>query len=58
MLEIPTAQAGPQGTTAMRMQPINPDLGAGHIGAGTEGGPPTQLRVRYDARRIVQELLS
>jgi len=54
-VEIPTAQAGPLGATATKMETIQPGLGNQPSAAGrpTKGG----FQIRYDRQGIVQELL-
>ena len=55
--EIPTAQAGPQGRMTTKMETINRGLGAGSVYAGLMKRPDHELRIRYDAHGIVQELI-
>jgi hypothetical protein len=50
-LQIPTAQAGPFGTTTTSMQSIDLDR-------QTKERLRRELRIRYDARGVVQELSS
>ena len=57
-LEIPTAQAGPFGTTTTRMQPIDSALGAKDLNTETEERLRSEIRIRYDARGVVQEMSS
>jgi hypothetical protein len=57
-LEIPTAQAGPLGSATTRMQPINPGLGANDMNTKTKERLRSEIRIRYDARGVVQELSS
>lgn len=57
-LEIPTAQAGPFGTSTTRMQPIDPGLGANNLNRETKARLRSEIRIRYDDRGIVQELSS
>ena len=47
-VEIPTVQAGPLGTATTKMEPIR-------SGKAREG-PMHEIRIRYDARGIVQEV--
>jgi hypothetical protein len=47
-VEIPTVQAGPLGTTTTKMEPIRSDR--------VRRGPMEEIRIRYDARGIVQEV--
>lgn len=56
-LEIPTAQAGPLGTVTTKMEPVNPGLGTGPTNADRQKRPEQELRIRYDAQGIVQELI-
>jgi len=56
-LEVPTAQAGPFGTMTTRMEPINPDLGASPTNGNLQARPEHELRIRYNAQGIVQELI-
>ena len=53
-LNIPTAQVGPRGEIMTRMEPINPGL---RSTAALERMPLRPLRLRYDGRGIVQEVL-
>ena len=57
-LEIPTAQAGPLGSATTRMQPIEPGLGAKDRTTEAKSSLKREIRIRYDARDIVQELSS
>ena len=57
-LEIPTAQAGPLGSTTTRMQQINPGLGAKDLNPRTKMLLRSEIRIRYDDRGVVQELSS
>jgi hypothetical protein len=57
-LEIPTAQAGPFGTTTTGMQPIDPGPGAKDLDRETKALLRSETRIRYDARGVVQELSS
>jgi hypothetical protein len=57
-LEIPTAQAGPLGSATTRMQPINPGLDANDMNTKTKERLRSELRIRYDARDVVQEMSS
>lgn len=56
-LEIPTAQAGPFGTMTTKMEPINPDLGTSPPKDNQQARPEQELRIRYNAQGIVQELI-
>lgn len=55
-LEVPTAQAGPFGVPTTRMQPIEPWLGARDSSTEAKEQLRRELRIRYDARGVVQEL--
>jgi hypothetical protein len=56
-LEIPTAQAGPLGTVTTKMEPINPGLGTRPANGRLQERPKQELRIRYNAQGIVQELI-
>jgi hypothetical protein len=55
-LEIPTAQAGPFGSATTRMQVITPGLGAKDLDGETRERVRREIRIRYNAQGIVQEL--
>ena len=55
-IEIPTAQAGPLGTVTTKMEPVVRAGGATSINAGLRRRPDRELRIRYDAKGIVQEV--
>ena len=57
-LEIPTAQAGPFGAPTTRMQPIDPGLGAKDLDREVKVLVKREIRIRYDARSVVQEVSS
>ena len=57
-LEIPTAQAGPFGTTTTSLQPIDLGPSANNLDTQTKEMLRGELRIRYDARGVVQELSS
>ena len=57
-LEIPTAQTGPFGAATTRMQPIDPGLGAKDLNRERKERLRNEIRIRYDAQGIVQELSS
>lgn len=57
-IEIPTAQAGPFGSSTTRMQPINPGLDARDQNKEVKERVRSEIHIRYDARGIVQELSS
>ena len=56
-MEIPTVQAGPLGSATTKMEPINPGLGARPTNGGPQNRPEQELRIRYNARGIVEELI-
>ena len=56
-LEIPTAQAGPLGTMTTKMEPINPGVGTNPTNGNVQERPEEELRIRYNAQGIVQELI-
>lgn len=56
-VEIPIAQAGPLGTSTTKMEPINPGLGARPMNGSLQERPEQELRIRYNAQGIVQELI-
>ena len=55
-LEIPTAQVGPFGAATTRIQPIEPGLGARDWSTEAKEQLRREIRIRYDARGVVQEL--
>jgi hypothetical protein len=57
-LEIPTAQAGPFGTSTTSMQRINPGLDTNDLNRERKELLRSEIRVRYDNRGVVQELSS
>lgn len=56
-LQIPTVQPGPLGTTTTTMKPIEPGLGAEDATTGRHEWIRKEIRIRYDAQGIVQEVL-
>jgi hypothetical protein len=54
---IPTVQAGPLGSTTTKMEPINPGLGSRPTNGSMQKRPEQELRIRYNAEGIVQELI-
>ena len=56
-LEIPTVQAGPLGSMTTKMEPINPGLGTRSTNGNLQERPEQELRIRYNAQGIVQELI-
>jgi hypothetical protein len=57
-LQIPTAQAGPFGLPITGSQPINPGLGARDLNGKAKERLGKEIRIRYDDRGIVRELIS
>jgi hypothetical protein len=55
-VEVPTAQAGPLGTVTTRTEPVVRGYGSTSADGGLRGRPHRELRIRYDARGVVQEL--
>ena len=55
-VDIPTAQAGPFGASTTRMQPIDTSPGAKDMNTNTKERLRSEIRIRYDARGVVQEL--
>jgi len=55
-LEIPTAQVGPFGAPTTRMQSIEPGLGTRDWNIEGKEKLRREIRIRYDARGVVQEL--
>ena len=53
-VQIPTAQPGPLGTTTTQTQTIEPGLGGNDK---TSRRPQQEVRIRYDARGIVQDVM-
>jgi hypothetical protein len=56
-VEIPTMQVGPLGTMTTKMEPINPGSGTRPMNGGLQQRPEQELRIRYNAQGIVQELI-
>jgi hypothetical protein len=52
-VQIPTAQPGPLGTTTTQTQTIEPGLGRGD---NASRRPQKEIRIRYDAQGIVQDV--
>ncbi|MGA6828412.1 hypothetical protein ACO9S2_12450 [Nitrospira sp. NS4] len=50
-------EAGPEGKMTFTSRPVIRGLGARHVAAGTQDRPGREIRIRYDARGIVQEVL-
>ncbi len=53
-IQVPTAQAGPLGTTTTQTRTIEPGLGGSDKAARR---PQKEIRIRYDAQGIVQDVL-
>jgi hypothetical protein len=56
-LEIPTAQAGPRGMMTAKMEPIHRESSAAAMPPPLRKRPDRELRIRYDARGIVREII-
>ena len=56
-MEIPTAQAGPRGLVTTKMEPVVRGYGSTSVEGGLRVRPDRELRIRYDAHGIVQELI-
>ena len=56
-VEVPTMQAGPLGTMTTKMEPINPGSGTRPTNGRLQERPEQELRIRYNAQGIVQELI-
>lgn len=52
-VEIPTVQAGPSGTTATQMTPIEPGLDR----SDQQERPQQEIQIRYDAQGVVREVM-
>ena len=57
-VEIPTAQAGPFGTSTTRMQPIGTSLSDKNLSTRAKERLQSEIRIRYDDRGVVQEMSS
>jgi hypothetical protein len=57
-VEIPTAQAGPSGTSTTRMQQIDTGRGASNLSRGSKERLQREFRIRYDTQGVVQEVSS
>ncbi len=57
-VEIPTAQAAPSGETMTRIKTIDPGLRARDLNRETQERLQPEIRIRYDARGVVQEVSS
>ncbi len=55
-VEIPTAQAAPSGETMTRIKTIDPGLRARDLNRETQERLQPEIRIRYDARGVVQEV--
>lgn len=56
-VEVPTIQAGPLGTMTTKMEPVDSGLGARPANDNRQERPEQELRIRYNAQGIVQELI-
>ncbi len=56
-MEIPKAQAGPRGLMATKMEPIVRSYGSTSADEGLRGRPDREVRIRYDAHGVVQQLI-
>ena len=56
-VEVPTMQAGPLGTTTTKMEPINSGSDTRPTNGRLQERPEQELRIRYNAQGIVQELI-
>jgi len=56
-VEIPTMQAGPLGTVTTRMEPVKPGLRNGSGNGKQQERPEQDLRIRYNAQGVVQEII-
>jgi len=56
-VQIPTVQAGPLGTVTTRMEPVNSESGSRDTNGRLQERPEQELRIRYNAQGIVQELI-
>lgn len=55
--QIPTMQAGPLGTVTTKMEPVKMGTGNGPANGGQQDRPEQELRIRYNAQGVVQELI-
>lgn len=53
-IQVPTAQAGPLGTSRTQSQTIEPGLGRNDQASRR---PQKEIRIRYDAQGIVQDVM-
>jgi hypothetical protein len=56
-VEIPRVQAGPLGTSTVKMEPINRGSGTRSTSGSLQERPEQELRIRYNTQGIVQELI-
>jgi hypothetical protein len=56
-VEVPTMQAGPFGTATTKMEPVKPGLRNGSGNGKQQERPEEELRIRYDAQGVVQEII-
>jgi hypothetical protein len=56
-VEVPRVEVGPLGTVTTRTEPVVRGYGSTSAEGGLRGRPDLELRIRYDARGIVQEFI-
>lgn len=54
--EIPTMQVGPFGTVTTKMEPVKMGTGNGPANGRQQERPEQELRIRYNAQGVVQEI--
>jgi hypothetical protein len=55
--DIPTVQAGPLGLTTTKMEPVGAGLRTGSTNDGLLESPEQELRIRYNAQGVVEEVI-
>ena len=55
--EIPTMQVGPLGTVTTKMEPVKMGTGNGSANGRQQERPGQELRIRYNAQGIVEEIV-
>jgi hypothetical protein len=55
--EIPTMQVGPLGTVTTKMEPVKMGTGNGPANGRQQERPEQELRIRYNAQGVVQEII-
>jgi len=55
--EIPTMQVGPLGTVTTKMEPVKMGTGNGPANGRQQERPEQELRIRYNAQGVVQEIV-